>query len=344
MSSNNPSPAAVCRVPITLCRRRQPIDIGTQHALEKTLLALGQHVNSVPDGPIQLDPTGVVWIQSNANWFPKVCRQLAACPPRTRPLVVHWFSEPLPPPRVAGLPRPRLHLKEIAKILMRDPRMTDVYSNASRLRSLASSGLLDLLVVSTPARREFLAEHGVAAHYAPLGYDRSQYGYDLGLERTRDVIFLGAMVPRRQKVLRRLERAGINIEQKGSWFDPECWGENRTRFLNQTKIFLNIARYPGELPGARLILGMANKCLVVSEPIYDPGPYVPGEHFIACSIDEMPDMVRYYLEHSQERQKIIDAGHRLVTETVTLERSVRKVLRLVDEKIRQRAQTGKPAM
>ncbi|HLF30194.1 MAG TPA: glycosyltransferase [Xanthomonadales bacterium] len=312
-------------------------------ALEQTLAALGRNVKSLPDGPIQLDPAGVVWIQSNANWFPKIFRQLMACPPRTRPLVVHWFSEPLPPPRAAGLPRPSLHLKEVAKILMRDTRTTDVYSNAARLRSLVRSELLDLLVVSTPARRQYLAEQGIAAHYVPLGYNRSQFGHDLGLERTRDVIFLGAMVPRRLKVLKRLERAGIHIEQLGSWFDPACWGESRTRFLNQTKIFLNIARYPGELPGARLILGMANKCLVVSEPIYDSGPYVPGEHFVVCSIDEMPDLIRYYLAHPEARQKIIDAGHRLVTETVTLERSIKQILCLADEKIRQRAKTSENA-
>jgi len=337
MSGDNASPESVCRAPITLCRRPKPIKVGSPHPLQKALEALGRKVKHIPDGPIQLDPAGVVWIQGNANWLPKVCRQLMTCPLQARPLVVHWFAEPLPPPRAAGLPRPRLHLKEIAKILLRDARMTDVYSNSAQLRSLVRSGLLDLLVVSTPARQQYLAEQGIAAHYAPLGYDRSRYGHDLGLERTRDVIFLGVMVPRRRKLLRRLERAGIHIEQMGSWFDPACWGESRTRILNRTKIFLNIARYPGELPGARLILGMANKCLVVSEPIYDPGPYVPGKHFVVCSIDEMPDMIRYYLDHAEERQKIVDAGHRLVTETVTLEHSIKKILALVDEKISQRA-------
>ena len=336
MSGDNAPPAAVCRASITLCRRPEKIDLGGLHPLQKALEALGRKVKHVPDGPIQLDPKGVVWIQGNANWFPQVCRQLKACPPQARPLVVHWFSEPLPPPRAAGLPRPRLHLKEIAKILLRDARVTDVYSNSARLRSLDKSGLLDLLVVSTPARQQYLAELGIAAHYAPLGYDSSFYGQDLGLERTRDVIFLGVIVPRRRKIFKRLERAGIHFEQMGSWSDPGCWGENRTRILNRTKIFLNIARHPGELPGARLILGMANKCLVVSEPIYDPGPYVPGEHFVACSIDEMPDMIRYYLDHAEERQEIIDAGHRLVTQTITHERSVRKILTFVDEKISQR--------
>ena len=123
----------------------------------------------------------------------------------------------------------------------------------------------------------------------------------------------------------------------GDWHDPDCWGDSRTRLLNRTKVFLNLARHPGELPGLRLILGMASKCLVVSEPIYEPGPYVPGEHFVSCSMEEMPGVIEHYLDHPEQRQRIVDAGHRLVTETLTLERSVEKVLDLVDERIGERA-------
>ncbi|MDX1380624.1 MAG: hypothetical protein R3233_05860, partial [Xanthomonadales bacterium] len=70
-----------------------------------TLESMGLAVQMLPDGPIPLEPDSVVWIQHNANWFPQVCRQLAACPAERRPFVLHWFSEPLPPPRAAGLPR-----------------------------------------------------------------------------------------------------------------------------------------------------------------------------------------------------------------------------------------------
>jgi len=340
MSGDDASCASFNRPPIIFCRRhnsRRP----QRHPIEKTLTDLGRIVKEVQDGPIRFDAECVVWIQGNANWFPQIRSQLAACPPQARPLVLHWFSEPLPPPRASGLPRPRLNLKEVAKILLRDARITDLYSNAARLRSMVRKDLIDLLVVTTPARQQFLAEQGITAHFVPLGYERSNHGRDLGLERTRDVIFLGAIVPRRRKLLSRLQRDGVQLDQMGGWFDPAFWGQNRTRLLNQTKIFINIARHPGELPGMRLILGMANKCLVVSEPIYEPGPYVPGKHFIASSVNEMPDAIRYYLDHPEKRQVIADAGHRLVTETLTLERSVKRILTLVDEKTRQRAQSCK---
>ena len=119
----------------------------------------------------------------------------------------------------------------------------------------------------------------------------------------------------------------------GSWFDPAFWGEDRTRLLNRTKIFLNIARYPGELPGFRLILGMANKALVVSEPIYRPAPYVPGKHFVSCALEEMPDVIRHYLDHDLKREQIANEGYRLVSREVTLRQSVTKILNLLDERL-----------
>jgi glycosyltransferase involved in cell wall biosynthesis len=340
VTEENTSQKSVSGTPIIICQRGANPDSKQPSRLQRVLEGFGRKVKVIPDGSIQLDPLSVLWIQNNAVWFPTVFRQLASCPPGTRPLTVHWVTEPLPPPHAAGLPRPRLHLKEIAKILLRDARITDVYSNAAKLRSLTKNGLIDLLVVTTLSRQKYLEEHGIKAHFVPLGYARKTSGHDLGLERFRDVTFLGAIVPRRRKLLKKLRGAGIQIEQMGSWSDPDCWGESRTRILNQTKIFLNISRFPGDLAGARMILGMANKCLVVSEPLYEPGPYVPGKHFVACSIEEMADKIRYYLEHPEERQRIIDAGHRLVTETVTYERSVKKILTLVDERVRHRAQSS----
>ena len=320
---------------ITVCRRALPVDRGTLHPVTEQLRALGRRVTEIDDGAIDLDPDGmaprsVLWIQGNPTRFPEICRQLSGRQRHQRPLVVLWFSEPLPPPRAAGLPRPRLNLREIAKILLRDSRATDVYSNNWRLRALHRQGLPDVLVASTPARRAFLAEHGIDAHFVPLGYLADRYGGDLGLSRDVDVLFLGALVPRRKRLLRRLERRGVKLRKMGSWFDPACWGENRTRLLNRTRIFLNIARYPGELPGLRLILGMANKALVVSEPIHDPGPYIPGRHYVSCTLEEMPEVIRHYLANPDERDRIAAEGHRLVTEEVTLERSARRILGLID--------------
>jgi len=200
---------------------------------------------------------------------------------------------------------------------------------------LAQHGLPDLLIASTPGRREFLVERGIPAHWVPLGYSPS-FGYDLGLSRDIDVFFLGDLtIPHRRRMIKRLRRGGVNLLAMGDWSDPACWGENRTRLLNRTKIFLNLQRYPGDLAGQHLILGMANRALVISEPIYNPAPYIPGTHYLSATIEEMPEVIRYYLSHDDERGRIVNEGHHFVTQEVTMARSVARVLELIKEQVNQ---------
>jgi len=144
------------------------------------------------------------------------------------------------------------------------------------------------------------------------------------------VLFLGAQdVPRRNRLLQRLRKSGVRIHAVGSYINPDCWGKDRTELLNRTKILLNLARTPGEFPDLRLILGMANKALVISEPIYRPAPFVPGQHFISVSIEEMPEKIRYYLTHDEERASISERAHELITQEVTMERSVSQIVDLI---------------
>jgi glycosyltransferase involved in cell wall biosynthesis len=320
---------------ILFCHRSLPARAGKLHGAVPILIEAGYQVTQVAEGPLDLAPDRIVWIQGNANWFPAVCRQLVNTPRPERPPVILWHCEPLPPPKISGLPWPRPYLREIVRLILRPERATDVYSNYYRLRHLARHEVPDLLIASTPSRWEFMAEHGMAAHWIPLGYDPANHGRDLGLPRDIDVLFLGTLdVPRRNRQLERLRRKGIRVSIVGSWSDPACWGENRTGLLNRTKVLLNISRHPGNLSDTRLILGMANKVLVIAEPMYKPDPFVPGQHYVSASVEEMPEAIRYYLAHADERQRIVDEGHRLVTQEATLAHSVARILELLRKHIR----------
>ena len=302
-------------------------------AVTASLEEVGHHVTQVRDGRLDLMANSIVWILGNANRFPLICRQLMAMPKPERPFVLLWHIEPLPPPQAAKLPSPRLHLREIVRILRRTVYATDVYTNYFRLRHLAQKGLPDLLIAATLGRYEFLIERGLPAHWVPLGYDPSR-GHDMGLTRDIDVLFLGTLeIPRRRRLLKRLGRSGVNLLVMGSQSDPACWGENRTRLLNRTKIFLNVSRLPGELPDTRLILGMANKTLVISEPIYNSAPYVPGKHYISAPLADLPEVIDYYLTHDDERERVVNEGYRLVTQELTMTGSVTRILGLIRERI-----------
>jgi glycosyltransferase involved in cell wall biosynthesis len=190
-------------------------------------------------------------------------------------------------------------------------------------------GIPDLLIVSTVSRQAFLAEKGIDSHVVPLGYNPS-HGRDLGLVRDVDALFIGVMSdPKHRRAARSIRAQGVDLIAKGAWTLAEgLWGEQRLEMINRARTFLAFQRNPGELSGMRMILGMACRSLIISEPIVSPEPYVPGIHYVSVSLADMPEAIRYYIDNDAERARIADAGHRFITTELTLERSVRAIIEL----------------
>lgn len=310
---------------ITLLHRPLPLERDQTLPLTRLLREAGHVVRQVEDGAHDLRDSDLLWIQANPNLFPQALERLRALPEAERPRVLLWFSEPLPMPAAAGLTPAPLTMRERAKRWLRDPRRNDVGSNLATLKALHGEGLVDLWVASTPSRQAVLREHGIVAGLAPLGYEPDRDGKPLGLARDIDVLFLGQVVPRRRRLLNALVQRGLRVEVRGSWYDPDCWGEARTRLLNRTRIFLNLARHPGELPGYRFVIGMANGCLVASEPVYLPGPFEPGVHYLEAPAGTLAEAITQILGDESRRSSLAAAGTRLVQERLTLERSVRRL-------------------
>jgi glycosyltransferase involved in cell wall biosynthesis len=294
---------------------------------------LGFDARLVSDDDFDTSADRIVFISGNALWHERALDRIRPLPREERPLVILWFSEPLPFPREAGLRVAPLTVREIGKIVLRDRRISDVHSNARHMRRLAREGILDVLAVAAKSYQAFLAQEGIASELIPVGYHPS-LGDRLDVERDIDVLFLGDLrVGRRKRILRRLERDGLPVHAVGSYSDPKLWGEGRTQLLNRAKIMLNLPRHSGLLADLRLILGMATGALVVSEPVYLPEPYVPGKHYVEAGIDEMADTARRYLADHEARLRITDEAHAFVTQELTLERSFADLLALAAQRI-----------
>src|SRR5215208_557147 len=209
----------------------------------RCLCARGHRAVQVDQDDLDLD-VDVVLLLRNALWYRRACRRLLAVPRSARPLVVVWHREPLPPPRAANLPRPWLDHRELAKILLRDRRTSDPYSNAAYLRRLAEAELPDLVIASTRARQEYLLERGLPAHWVPLGWAPGSER-DFGSQRDLDALFIGSLKPvRRRRRIRRLRRRGLELVAVGDWSSDTYWGENRARLLNRVNVMVNVSRYP----------------------------------------------------------------------------------------------------
>lgn len=287
---------------------------------------LGFKTRLVADDDVDTSADRIVFISGNALWHERALDRIRRVPRGERPFVVVWHSEPLPFPRAAGLRLAPLTMREVAKIALRDRRISDAHSNARYLRRIAGEGVVDLLTVAAKSYQAFLAQEGITSELVPVGY-HPVHGHRLELERDIDVLFLGDLrVGRRKRILRRLERDGLPVHAVGSYSDPKYWGEGRTELLNRSKILLNLPRHRGLLADLRLILGMATGALIVSEPVYLPEPYEPGRHYVEAEVDEMAETARLYLEDDDARERITNEAHRFVTEELTLKRSFADLL------------------
>jgi hypothetical protein len=297
-----------------------------------TIGELGLETLLTPQSEFEPAPSRVVLARGTIACFPAAFKRLRAARASERPYTILWLTEALPLPGAAGLRLERLHARELAKIVLGDDRVADPRSNARSLIRACSDGLLQLPVISMKSGQLFLSERGIAAEHVPIGC-QDDWGRDLGLERDIDVLFLGDLrVRRRKRIVRRLRREGISVLALGGWGDRRYWGEERTELLNRVKIMLNIPRHPGLLSGARMLLGMANKALVVAEPVYFPEPYVPGRHYVNAPLEEMVGAVRAYLEDEQARREIIETAYDFARQQLTIERSLARILRLASER------------
>ena len=294
----------------------------------ETLGSLGVEARTVVERDVDLSADKLVWVGGNPRWYRHTLDRVASLPEGERPCVLVWHTEPLPMPRAAGMRGQMLTTRELAKIVLRDRRVNDHYSNARYLRALAAAETADVLAVATRAYQAYLEQEGVSTELVPLGYHPS-HGRLLHRERDIDVIFLGDFhLPRRRRVLRRLEHEGVDVMKLGDYSNPELWGEGRVELMNRVKIALNIPRLEGHLPDLRLLVAMANGALVVSEPLYLPEPYRPGVHYVEAPADELAATIRRYSGDDDARREITDEAHRFVTTELTLERSFARLLEL----------------
>jgi len=312
---------------------REDVKFSGKPIFAETFAQLGFDARLVSDDEFDTSADRIVFISGNALWHERALDRIRPLPRDERPFVIVWYSEPLPFPRASGLRLEPLNLREIAKIVLRDRRITDAHSNARHMRRIAREGIVDLLTVAARSYQAFLAEEGIGSELIPVGY-HPVHGHLLDLERDIDVLFLGDLrVRRRKRILRRLERDGLPVRAIGSYADPTYWGEGRTQILNRAKIVLNLPRHPGLLAESRWPVTMSTGGLLLSEPVYLPGPYEPGRHYVEAEIDQMAETARRYLNDEEARLRITDEAHRFVTQELTLERSFADLLELAARRV-----------
>lgn len=200
------------------------------------------------------------------------------------------------------------------------------------IRRETERGTLDQVATSLPTRLEFLRRRGIPAMELPLGFHPAMGcgadGKDGELVGSRDcdVVFLGALRhTRRPRILRTLR---AEWKRRGIRFlvvHRHCFGRQRTHLLRRAKIVLNLNTVPWDMPGFRFLTAVGCGAMVVSEPIRDPTPFRPGEHYVEAAIPQLPDVVEHFLRDEAGRKGIVAAARSFLETEHSWDRSMLKL-------------------
>ncbi|MFZ1106357.1 MAG: glycosyltransferase [Hyphomicrobiaceae bacterium] len=190
-------------------------------------------------------------------------------------------------------------------------------------------GLVDRTLVSLAPRQAFLQRYDIPSAFVPFGHI-PVFGRWLGEEkRDIDVLFLGRLNSRRRSLIRQVQRGLSRAGFELTVVTRDCYGEERTKLLNRTKIILNLHKFPWESPGIRLLMAMGCKALVVSEPAPDMQPYLDGQHMVVAPIPGLVETLVRYLKDDGARRSIVENAYRFATENMALGRVLSPALSAV---------------
>jgi hypothetical protein len=314
-------------------------------------------------GALQLVPCEPIALQMHGPWLDQLDGYLLYGPGpsleamveplkslhTSKPNVIVWLTEQTPSPYVpARLQRSLADagwhgyraLYHLRKLIYASGSggLPALDSRAVRLRTLGAlrwlqrEGQLRLLAVLTPSHQRFFARMGIASQVVPFGY-HATFGAPLALARDIDVVFVGSLHDRRRARIvgalhKELDRRQVQVVIKdGSRERGYAYGDERTRLVNRSKIMLNIMRQPWDDLVFRMLLAAPNGALLLSEPVADTEPFMPGQHFVMAELAQLADSVAYYLRHPAERESIAERARDFVIHQLAVPALARQLLR-----------------
>lgn len=266
-----------------------------------------------------------------------------------RPRLVLWICEGLPNPFIpewirfpAGSIRSSLeriaHQQTDTNGLQIHPRLRWLTEKGFRYRYygdlfwLQKECLTTVLAVGSQWYADFLRARGLDPVVAYYGLrEDPAWGIDLKLERDIPVLWIGKQATRRRKNLlshlrEELAASGIDIYVVDGVERPYVFGKERTELLNRSSIVINVLRQPWDNNSVRFYLAALNGALLVSEPVLPHLPFVDQKHYIETPLNQMAEIIHYYLSRPDEVRKITANARDLMRAGLTIDKSLPRLL------------------
>jgi hypothetical protein len=286
--------------------------------------------------------------------FLAIPRQLAKMPPNQKPIFVHWNTEGIPDPRIPwrvmiSIAGWRSWLGRVQDSRNGSARM----SGTKRFFSLFESrmlrfryvgdyyyahhrGWLDIFADTSEIYAEIHRRHGLPTIVAQWGATPQWYK-DLGLERDIDVLWMGTRGTKRRSTLldrvrSELESHGVRMHIADGKENPFIFDDERIHYLNRAKITLNITRTWYDDNFSRIALAAPNRSLIVSETILPHcSSFRAGTHYVSVPVENLAETILYYLDHEEERVRIVENAYHLVTTKLVFREGIKSIMDAVTQ-------------
>ena len=332
---------------------RSAID-GISEVISDELSALGYQPVHFKIGSLIPEKAEVVFSFGPYGKFLTIPRQLAKMPPEPKPIFVHWNTEGIPDLRIpwkfmssvsgwcSWLGRVQDSRNGSARIRRTERLSSLVESRLSRFRYLGDyyyalrRGWLDIFADTSAIYADIHRQHGLPTIVAHWGATPRWYK-DLGLERDIDVLWMGKRGTRRRSILidrvrSELEANGVRMHVADGKENPFIFGDERIYYLNRSKVTLNITRTWYDDNFSRIALAAPNRSLIVSEPVLPHCPsFIAGTHYVTAPVDSLAKTILYYLDHEEERLRIVDNAYHLVTTKLVFRESIKSIMDAVNQ-------------
>jgi hypothetical protein len=327
---------------------------GITEVISDELKALGYQPVHFRTGSLIPEKADVVFSFGPYGKFLTIPRQLAKMPHDQRPIFVHWNTEGIPDLRIpwkimssiAGwrswLGRVQDSRNGSARIPGTERLFSVIESRMLRFRYLGDyyyahrRGWIDIFADTSKIYAEIHRRHGLPTIVAHWGATPQWYK-DLGLERDIDVLWMGTRGTKRRSLLldrvrSELENHGVRMYLADGKEQPFIFGTERIRYLNRSKITLNITRTWYDDNFSRIALAAPNRSLIVSEPVLPHCPsFIAGTHYVSAPVDSLAEAILYYLDHEEERLHLVDNAYHLVTTKLVFRESIKSIMDAVNQ-------------
>lgn len=188
---------------------------------------------------------------------------------------------------------------------------------------------------------------GILAEHFQLGYspEWDHWGRDESVERPVDVLYLGSMEGRRDRLLAGYaqtlwpRRARLLIPPEAPKTGPSAnflTGESKYRQLRAAKCILNMHRTgANRLEWVRVLESICNGCVVVTEHSVDLAPLVAGEHLVSAGAGGLAVLADHLLEDESRLAAMRLAAYDFVRSELSMAPAAQRLAAMAEDLARQ---------